>query len=449
MVFEKSIEENITPQDKFLVQLNLFLKEKFLLLVLYGIIFSYFYNLPVLKYSIKGDNELRIYDVLGIFLIYYFYKYNKFVLLVIKNILFLKMLYRFMIWACITCVTSLFFFIINDALVSFLQVILYMYHFWIFYLAAVFFYIFCLDKAVQKIGIYLILIFSLACNFIVILQNLGIVKFLFNDVYKKAYLGFLSGTLGPNKIVLGMTSLFCFSLCLGVLLEKKIVINRLLLYLCIIINIYIIFISGSRTTYLGLIIILLFFALRSPLKFVFVSSFFSLLFITTLSYNPDLYKSLEDTLENRIFSKVSIPEEEEVGVGDLYSDLGAGRDRLTIGNAIYILENPQIIPFGAGFINRFDKAPGLSAHNMYLQVIKETGLVGFYLYFGWLVSYLFIKFDKYRGFSLALNGLVLAMLATLFFGEHLYIYRPLFGLLGLFLIITVIFVSALHKIEIK
>jgi len=197
-----------------------------------------------------------------------------------------------MIWACITCVTSLFFFIINDALVSFLQVILYMYHFWIFYLAAVFFYIFCLDKAVQKIGIYLILIFSLACNFIVILQNLGIVKFLFNDAYKKAYLGFLSGTLGPNKIVLGMTSLFCFSLCLGVLLEKKIVINRLLLYLCIIINIYIIFISGSRTTYLGLIIILLFFALRSPLKFVFVSSFFSFLFITTLSYNPDLYKSL-------------------------------------------------------------------------------------------------------------------------------------------------------------
>ncbi|MNE85191.1 hypothetical protein D3C80_1821640 [compost metagenome] len=85
---------------------------------------------------------------------------------------------------------------------------------------------------------------------------------------------------------------------------------------------------------------------------------------------------------------------------------------------------------------------------MYIQVIKETGLVGFFLYFGWLISFLFIKFDKYRGFSLALNGLVLAMLVTLFFGEHLYIYRPLFGVLGLFLMITSIFVAALHKIDI-
>jgi len=45
--------------------------------------------------------------------------------------------------------------------------------------------------------------------------------------------------------------------------------------------------------------------------------------------------------------------------------------------------------------------------------------------------------------------LVWAMLVTLFFGEHLYIYRPLFGLLGLFLMVTVIFVSALHKTEIN
>lgn len=164
---------------------------------------------------------------------------------------------------------------------------------------------------------------------------------------------------------------------------------------------------------------------------------------------PICKKTLDDTLEQRIFSRVDIEKTEDAEVGELYSDLGAGRDKLTLGNALYLLENPQVIPFGAGFMNRFDDAPGLSAHNMYLQVIKETGLVGFYLYFGWLVSYLFIKFDKYSGFSLALNGLVLAMLVTLFFGEHLYIYRPLFGILGFFLMVTSIFVAALHKIDIS
>lgn len=433
-------------QAILLLKIKQILGDKILIYTLYGFIFSYFYNLPVLKYSIKGDNEFRLYDILGILLFFYYYRHYPFVNAVIKRILFFKILRYFIYWACITMLISLFFFIINDSLATFLQVILYMYHFWIFYLAAVFFYIFCLDKKIQKTGIYLILLFSIALCVVVILQNIGIIDFLWNDAYRKGYAGFLSGTLGPNKIVLGMTCLFVFCLCLGILLEKYFTVNRIVLYSCFILNIYIIIISGSRTTYVGLALVLLYFALRSPIRFVVIASFFSFLFMVSLSYSPNLYKSLEDTLDNRIFSKTKI--EEDTEVGDLYSDLGSGREDLTISNAIYIIENPLIIPFGAGFMNRFDKAPGLSAHNMYLQVIKETGLVGFFLYFGWLVSYFFIKFDKYRGFSLALNGLVLAMLVTLFFGEHLYIYRPLFGLLGLFLMITSIFVSALHKIDI-
>ena len=98
-------------------------------------------------------------------------------------------------------------------------------------------------------------------------------------------------------------------------------------------------------------------------------------------------------------------------------------------------------------MNRFDRAPGQSAHNMYLQVIKETGLVGFVLYFGWLIMYLFIKFDDLKEFSWVLKGLVWSMLVTLFFGEHLYIYRPLFGLLGFFLLVCSILMSSLHKIK--
>jgi hypothetical protein len=451
----KETIHTLSSKQIFMLELHNILKNKMLLYVLFGMIISYFYNLPVLKYSIKGNNEFRLYDVLGLFLLYYFFKYYKILNFIIIQIPFLNILRKFLYWGCLTMIVSLFFYILNNAFVSFLQVILYMYHFWIFYIAALFCYILFLDKRILKKVIYFTILLSIICCLVVILQHLGVIDFLWNDKYLEAYGKFFSGTLGPNKIVLGMTSLFSLSLSIGVIFSKEIKMNVIFICFAILLNLYVIVLSGSRTTYVALIVFVIFFAFRSPLRFAIFSFFFSALFVGLITFKPELGKSLDDVLTNRVFNKTSVfktntfDDDEEREYEDLYSDLGSGRDRLTVGNALYLLDNPQIIPFGTGFMNRFDKAPGQSAHNMYLQVIKETGLVGFVLYFGWLLSYLFIKFDKFSGFSLALNGLVFAMLVTLFFGEHLYIYRPLFGLLGLFLLITAIFVSGLHKLEIN
>lgn len=435
-------------EEMFLHALSVFLSNKLLLYVVYCVILSYFYNLAVINYSVTGDNELRLYDVLGPFLLYSYYKYRVLINLVIQKVPFFKILKKFMLWASITMVLTLLFHVINDKVLSFLQVVLYMFHFWVFYLTAVFFYIFCLDKATLKKGIYFILLLSIMSCVVIVMQNLGMIDFLWGEAYKKAYEGFLSGTLGPNKIVTGMVSLFVLSLCMGVLLEKNFRINAIIVYAAVLLNVYIIIISGSRTTYVALIIMLLFFALRSPLRFLISVSLMTFLFIFTLTTNPALQKTLDDTLQKRIFSKTKVFDDKDAELTDAYGDLGAGREGLTKDNFMYLIENPLVLPFGAGFVNRFDTARGYSAHNMYIQVIKETGIIGFILYFGWLVSYLFVKFDKNSGFSIALHGLVYAMLVTLFFGEHLYIYRPLFGLLGLFLIITSIFVSSLHKINV-
>lgn len=452
-MFEESKEESKISansfEEMFLDALSLFLKNKILLLTVYGVIFSYFYNLAVINYSVTGDNEFRLYDVLGIFILYNYYKFSTLINLIIKKVPFFKILKKFMLWASITMVLTLYFHILNDRILSFLQIILYMYHFWVFYITSVFFYIFCIKKIIVKNGIYLIMTLSIVSCVIIILQNIGMLDFLWSQAYKKAYEGFLSGTLGPNKIVTGMTSLFVLSLCLGLLLEKKIKINKLLVYAAVLLNIYIIIISGSRTTYVALFIMVLFFALRSPLRFLISVSILSFLFIFILSSNPILQKTLDDTLQKRIFGKTKVFDDKDAELTDAYSDLGSGREGLTKNNFMYLIENPLVLPFGKGFVNHLNATHGKSAHNMYLQSIRETGIIGFVLYFGWLISYLFIKFDKNSGFSIALQGLIYAMLVTLFFGEHLYIYRPLFGLLGLFLIITSIFVSSLHKIEIK
>ena len=81
---------------------------------------------------------------------------------------------------------------------------------------------------------------------------------------------------------------------------------------------------------------------------------------------------------------------------------------------------------------------GNSAHNIYLSLTNELGLLGVFLFLRWLTSYLFLSKRKIPSIKLALNGLVLAMIVTLYFGEHLYIYRPLFAILGYFLMITVL-----------
>jgi hypothetical protein len=445
---ERSSQKLKQVKMSFRISLWLILKEKMLLYVVFGMIISFFYNLPVIKYSVTGDNEFRLYDVLGIFVFYYYFKFYKTLSILIKGITYLKLLYKFLVWAGFGILLTLLFSIINDRVMFFFQVLLYLYHFWVFYLCSIFIYIFCLNPINRRRFIYVIIVASMIVGAIVILQNFGVVPFLWNDLYFEAYYGFNSGTLGPNKIVLGMTAFIVFVLSIGAYLEKSIPINKIVMMVSIAINLYIVLLSGSRTTYLALLVFLVYFSIVSTLKFSYVATLIFALFFLTINVNSDLYKKVDEVVSYRVTNKIKNKEAVSEGkVIELYSDLGSGRSQLSVGNLNYLLENPQIIPFGMGFVNRFSTAPGLSAHNMYIQVIKELGIVGFVLYFGWLLSYLFIDFRQFKGFSLALKGLIFSMLVTLFFGEHLYIYRPLFGFLGLFLVITSIFVSILHRNE--
>jgi len=445
---ERNFQKLEQLKMSFRISLMLILKENVLLYVVSGMILSFFYNLPVIKYSVTGENEFRLYDVLGIFIFYYYFKFHKTISILIKGITYLKLLHKFIIWAGFGILLTLLFSIVNDKIMFFFQVTIYLYHFWVFYLSSIFIYILCLNPLNRNRFIYIIMVASIIVGTIVMLQNFKIVPFLWSDLYKEAYGGFKSGTLGPNKIVLGMTSFIVFVLSIGVYLEKSIRINKIVMLLSIAINLYIIILSGSRTTYIALLIFLIYFAICNTLKFSYIAVLLLGLFFLIININSDLYKNLDEVISHRVTNKIKDKAAVAEGnVGELYTDLGAGREQLSKGNFNYLLENPQIIPFGMGFVNRFSKAPGLSAHNMYIQVIRELGLVGFVLYFGWLLSYLFIDFKQYKGFSIALKGLIFSMLVTLFFGEHLYIYRPLFGFLGLFLVITSIFVSILHKNE--
>lgn len=413
------------------------------------IVFSYFYNLSVLKYGLIGENELRIYDIVGIVLLYKHYKYRALIISVIAKVSSFRWFWNFFRWAGASLVLTLLTGVFLSKYLYFLQTILYYYHLYIFFISGVFIYILSLKANRLTTIINFIFIFSILTNLVVVLQNFGLIPFLWSDFYKESYSGFLSGTLGPNKIVLGITSLFMFIFAVSVLLEKKIKVNFFLTVLALLMSFYVLIISGSRTAYIGGFVFIGYFAFFSFGKFISFSTIFIGLLACIVIVNDDLYDKAEKVVTGRIIKKVRNKEDLTNGnVGNLYSDLGSGRKELSEANGLFLIENPIVIPFGMGFNNRLITIAGSSAHNMYIQIIKELGIVGFVLYFGWLLQFLFVNLKSNRGFSIGLKGLVLALIVTSYFGEQLYIYRALFGLLGLFCVVTSLFMAILHKQQI-
>jgi hypothetical protein len=312
----------------------------------------------------------------------------------------------------------------------------------VFFFTAVLLSLYLRQKKRYKFVVSLVFILTIAESVLVFLQHYGVIPFLWNDVYRRAYGGFFSGALGPNKIVLGMLMFITLTFAIGLLFQRNLKINRVLIFLTLIVCIATIGVSGSRTTYLALLVFLCYLFVSTTKKFLTLSIIISLAAIVVFFLNLELIDAIVTTIEHRVINKVSSPQtfkDNNIDIIQLYDDLGSGRNRLSLNYLEYIFNNPYVIPFGVGMNNRL--LIEYSAHNIYLSLINEVGLLGLFLYFKWLISYFYLKFKINGNLKLALNGLIISMLVTLFFGEHLYIYRPLFGILGYFLIVTILMVA--------
>lgn len=428
--------------------LNAHLSNSYLVITcVYLMLLSYFYNLPVLNYSLTGNNEFRLFDIAGFLLFYPFYSNKNLIISVIRNYSFFKTLYNFLLWATFTLIFTFGYSFYEGNLVLGIQSVLYLFHFWTFFITAVFLFILIQNLVFLKTIVSVTLILSCAAFTIVILQNFEVIPFLWGDIYKTTYEGFLSGTLGPNKIVLGMTCLFIFIFALGLLNEKRVNVNKILLLTTISISLITLILSGSRTTYVGLLTFAIYYFFRDFVKFLYSIIFLFLAFLIISSVNKEIFEKLTAVYEYRIENKIRNPNSlKEARVDELYEDLGAGRKELSLMYIESLLNNAYMVPFGLGFNNRLLN-DGTSAHNIYLSLIAEIGLVGLFFYLSWFISMLKTRLPNFVQLEVAFHGLILAMLVTLFFGEHIYVYRTSFGLTGLFLFVSVIFVSPLHQIN--
>ncbi|GAL89420.1 O-antigen ligase family protein [Jejuia pallidilutea] len=403
---------------------------------------SYFYNLPALTYSAIGQNELRLYDLAGLVILFIVYNNLKLFTVYIKSKSYFKYLHTFILWAGFTLVFNLVFSLYKARPLWFVQTCLYYYHLLVFFYTAVLMAMYLRKRSRYKYAASLILLLGIAEALLVFSQHAGLVPFLWNEVYNMSYGGFLSGALGPNKINLGMNMLFSFVFATGLMLQPQLKVNKVLIIVTLLTSLATIGVSGSRTTYLGLIVFICYLFVSRTKKFFGLSVIISIGVIVAFFLNLEVIETITTTVENRVVNKVSDPRlltGESLDVVDLYEDLGSGRKELSTRYFFYLLENPLIIPLGIGLNNRL--LIQFSAHNIYLSLINEVGLVGLFLYFKWLSNYLFLKFGRATSLKSALTGLVLAMMVTLFFGEHLYIYRSLFTILGYFLLIVVMLIA--------
>ena len=128
-----------------------------------------------------------------------------------------------------------------------------------------------------------------------------------------------------------------------------------------------------------------------------------------------------------------------------YENIGSNRVQIIEKYVPFLLDHYYILPVGFGFNNRIiaSSTGAASAHNVYLSLLNEVGFIGLWLYISWLFSYIVTERKRnkliphYRGKGL-ITSLVLAMIISLMAGEHLYVYRPCFAILGTFLFVITV-----------
>ena len=296
----------MTKTDYLNKRLALIFKPLYVRLALILMLLSYFYNLPVIKYSVKGDNEFRLYDVAGLLILYIIYVNKPIVLFFIRSKSYLKTMNNFVIWCAITLIFTLLFSVFMGRPLWFIKSVLYYYHMLVFFYTGALIAMYLRDKNKYRLVAHCVLILSIAEAALVFLQHYGYVPFLWNAVYKEAYGGFLSGALGPNKICLGMTMFISLVYAIGLFMQSQIKVNKILVIACMLTSLATIGISGSRTTYLALLIFLCYIFVMKTKKFIALSLVFSLAVIIGFFFNLELIDAIVITIENRVIYLILI-----------------------------------------------------------------------------------------------------------------------------------------------
>jgi O-antigen ligase len=404
-------------------------------------IISLFYNIPLFNIGI----EVKLFTLVFVYFFFHFLRNREGIYDFAWSDRVSRSMLKFGLWCGFTFMFGITYMVIIGEVQFVLMSVLYYYHLWGFIIATIFLRkSFLLDIRYFEKMVFAMLVVSVVEGLIILGQNVEAVPYLWAKEYFMAYGGetALTGTLGPNRVVPGTAMYLCFVLAAAVIAARsKLQVSRFLSVFLAILSVVCVVLTGSRTGYISLASFMVFLGLLSPVNIMRALVPAVLVFFLLVKFldTSAIEERMEFTISWRITEDLAVTQKYASDEGDYYGRLGSGRKGKLERAGNFLLENPWFIPFGGGFNNRFLDAykAGNSAHNLFLTLVIENGLVGLVLFLGIFVA--FVRGNVFERETITLAALTGSALVNMFFGEAFYIFRPSFALLGmLFLVATMV-----------
>lgn len=233
------------------------------------------------------------------------------------------------------------------------------------------------DSIIEKSISYVGIIFNLA-SLILYIVGLQRLNFVFKDEWvveygvmvDRSYPRLIGLLQDPNFYVFYNTLFFSYYLCNGKLLK-----NRLGLILCIITNV----LTFSRGGLIALMVIFfLYILMNKPLKQLklllgLIVSLSAVIYIAVVQFKFNVYGILESRMQ------------------DFSSDGGSGRFKLWERSWDYFSSHilVGIGAFNFSEYNLFQYQDSLTAHNTFLDILSESGILGFFFYVSFVLLVIF------------------------------------------------------------
>lgn len=421
---------------------------------------SYLYCLPLLRTGVLlgiTASEVRLYDIVFICILFLFLlpKFSQF----IGSWRRLSKAHKYLFyWVIVAFVGLLILGIFRSDrfLIGLIRYIRFFSYCSVFILI----YIFIDNRKQLQIFFNLLLTGIIAVSVIGTLQSLNIVPNLWPDyysVYWEYTTGYLStSTLAPNHTHYSLIMSIGIIMVLTVLkIDFRLHTKNLFFIAGLIPMTYSMIASQGRSGWLVLMVYLIYTVLFSRGKIVTIALVFgAILFVLNYLSAVSEKSSIQDILLYRSINahkdlgRTSLDIFEE-GDKNYIQRIDDNRWFIYQTAISHLSERPEYWFLGAGFQNASRAIGGVSiaAHNAYLNVFAEHGIVGLFVYMAFLY-HLFMLGWKLRKtanskesyyFANEWIGLFLGILAANFFGEIIYPGRALFTFLGTFFVICGLF----------
>lgn len=413
---------------------------------------SYWYCLPLIKQRLVGYSEFRLYDVLlAVLILILATRYRRPLKAFFEQDGPGKWLLKFCIWASITYVVTVIWSLSSRNVTWIMVSAIYLFHLWGFVLAYAAFRIFVRNQRQCLRLLDLFLLLGAIQALIICLQSIGVVPRLWSELYDVYGTKTYSGTLGPNRVMPGLSMMLLLAVAGAYWRNMRAVgSGRLLLALGSAgIGLLALGVTGSRTAWVvfaAFCLLSFLIARRQQAGMLALGVVVAALLVVA---GPDSIKQrFVEMYRWKLSDKLSQTDDSSL-TGQIRA-VDAGRLDIWKKGAGGLLSHPWLIPFGAGFNNRYALNQGDSPHNMYLTLVTELGLLGLYLYLRWLhaiwvesrarlaLGARAAQVSKRVFLPVDMKALLAAMAFGLVSGELLYIYRPTFSLLGIFLFLCAV-----------